>query len=188
MPVKIIDTWPKKRKNQEMRKVSSFSHFLEKCMRRWCVLSVLFSLTFFAMDASAAVYKGGLGLRLEGGRDGNSGVSYKQFVRQNMAFEGLFLSDFDDGFEISALGMTQNGFPGAPSELMWYGGGGAHIGFWGDRNPFVAGIDGILGVEYAFRQIPLSLSLDWHPVFNLISKEDDRFFPMKFGLTVRYIF
>jgi hypothetical protein len=157
-------------------------------MRRVFVRTVVFLSFFFIAFDSYAAYKGGLGLRLEGGKDGNSGVSYKQFVRQNTALEGLFLSDFDDGFEISALGMTQNGFPGAPSELMWYGGGGAHIGFWGDRNPFVAGIDGILGIEYAFRQIPLSLSLDWHPVFNIISEKDDRFFPMKFGLTVRYIF
>lgn len=156
--------------------------------RFFCFSSLLCLFIFLSFDLFANQYKAGLGLRLEAGKDGNEGVAYKQFLHGNFAAEGLLLSDFNEGVEGTLLAEVQNGFPGAPKELMWYAGGGAHIGFWGDDDSFVTGLDGIIGVEYAFKEIPLALSLDWHPVFNVYTEKNDRFWPMKFGITARYIF
>jgi hypothetical protein len=148
----------------------------------------LLCLLFLTSELFAGQYHAGLGLRLEAGKDGNEGVTYKQFMHENVALEGFLLSDFNEGIEGTGLAMFQKGFPGAPKELMWYAGGGGHIGFWGDDDPFVAGVDGILGVEYAFKEIPLALSLDWHPAFNFVTEKNDYFLPMKFGVVARYIF
>lgn len=60
--------------------------------------------------------------------------------------------------------------------LMLYGFGG-HLGFWDggharwaddDRSYTVLGIDGILGLEYSFVEVPICISLDWKPALNLI--------------------
>jgi hypothetical protein len=160
-------------------------------------LFLLFIFMSIGADA-ASTYKAGLGLRIEGGRDGNEGVTYKHFITTNTALEGLFMSDWDNGIEISALYLYQAKFPGAPNELMWYAGAGAHVGFWGmhDRNDknheddddTVIGPDGLIGIEYAFSQIPLAVSFDWHPVYNIVTKNDEHFWPMKFGIVLRYTF
>jgi hypothetical protein len=61
--------------------------------------------------------------------------------------------------------------------LNWYYGGGAHIGFYNGSHTYwgtygtsytVAGIDGILGIEYSFDEIPINIGIDWKPALNLI--------------------
>ncbi len=63
--------------------------------------------------------------------------------------------------------------------MKWYFGFGAHVGFWnGDYTKHywgeagetytVIGVDGILGLEYSFIEVPINLGLDWKPAFNFI--------------------
>ena len=157
-------------------------------MRAVIAISASVFFAFSAAAYAAADYTAGLGLRLEAGADGNAGISYKQFLSARNAVEGLLLTDLNDGVEVSGLYMFQSRFPGSARDLRWYAGGGAHIGTWGKHDEFVLGPDGILGVEYSFSDIPLSISIDWHPVFNIITEKNDRFWPAKFGLTMRYTF
>jgi hypothetical protein len=73
-------------------------------------------------------------------------------------------------------------------------GAGAHIGFWNGRyNPWwdekveshaVFGIDGQIGLEYTFNEIPLNLSVDWKPAINLVGSSN--FWGDEFGLSIRY--
>src|SRR5450759_676759 len=64
------------------------------------------------------------------------------------------------------------------AHLNWYYGGGAHIGFyngnyvyWGNNGTTytIIGIDGILGIEYTFSEIPINIGIDWKPALNLLS-------------------
>ncbi|MBP7902187.1 MAG: hypothetical protein KA015_05170 [Spirochaetes bacterium] len=152
-------------------------------MKKYFVILFLFiSNICFASD-----YKAALGVRLEAGKHGNHGLSYKYFFAKPSAVELMALSDLDYGIEFHAFYIFQNNLPGASSEFQWYAGAGGHLGIWEKDTP-VAGPDGLIGLEYRFKQIPLALSLDWHPLFNIITKKDDRFFPLKFGLTARYCF
>lgn len=154
-------------------------------MKKIIVLFViLLSFKSFSQD-----YKTGIGLR--GGF--SSGITIKHFISGNAALEGILATRWR-GFHIVGLYEVHNSLP-TPG-LNWYFGGGAHMGVWqgynghpwfkDSRSYSVFGVDGILGMEYNFSQIPLNLSLDWKPAFNLIGWQglwmDD------FALSVRYIF
>lgn len=69
------------------------------------------------------------------------------------------------------------------SPLNWYVGVGpsALIG-----DPFLLGVAGELGLEYAIEGAPITIGADWRPVFTLI--EDTDFYAGGFGLNVRYRF
>ena len=139
--------------------------------------------------AGAQDYKTGIGLR--GGL--YYGLTVKHFISEKAALEGL-LSTRWSGFEITGLYEVHNRAFDV-DRLNWYFGGGAHIGVyngnhtnWGTvgTNYTNIGIDGILGLEYNFNEIPLNLSLDWKPSFNLAGYSG--FWGDGGALSIRYIF
>jgi hypothetical protein len=100
-------------------------------------------------------------------------LSLKHFVAPAIALEGaLYFWSF--GFRLTGLAAYHGPIKGAPG-LRWYAGGGAHIGKWNTAweslNPNYTstsyGIDGVLGLDYKFKDLPLNLSLDWQPSYNL---------------------
>jgi hypothetical protein len=50
----------------------------------------------------------------------------------------------------------------------------------------VIGVDGQIGLEYVFEEIPLNLSIDWKPAFNIIGITN--FWAGDAALSVRYTF
>jgi hypothetical protein len=79
--------------------------------------------------------------------------------------------------------------------LKWYAGPGAHLGFWSDswkkENPeadagISIGIDGVVGLDYKFKDVPINLSLDWQPSFSFVGYN---YFEGGWGgLGIRYTF
>jgi hypothetical protein len=67
--------------------------------------------------------------------------------------------------------------------LRWMFGLGGYVGFEDDTN---LGVQGLLGLDYKFMNIPLNLSVDWKPEMNLIS--EFTFQPAAVGLSVRFTF
>ena len=146
---------------------------------------------FITALASAQDYDTGVGLRL----GFSNGLTVKHFFSQRSAVEGL-LSTRCHGFALTGLyEVHDNAFD--VDRLNWYFGGGGHIGFWngdytssrwGDEgtNYTVVGIDGILGIEYNFLEIPINISLDWKPAFNLTGYSG--FWGDGGALSIRYIF
>jgi opacity protein-like surface antigen len=138
----------------------------------------------FAQD-----YTTGIGVR--GGYF--NGVTIKHFVSEKAAFEGILSSRWH-GFQVTGLYEIHNqAFQ--TNRLNWYYGFGAHVGFWDgnrtnwgerDTNYTVVGIDGILGLEYNFTEVPINLSLDWKPSFNLAGYTG--FWGDGGALSIRYIF
>ena len=79
--------------------------------------------------------------------------------------------------------------------MNWYYGLGAHIGFWDGNytnwgtpgeNYAVIGVDGIIGLEYNFSEIPFNIGLDWKPAINIIGFTG--FWADGGALSIRYIF
>jgi len=143
-------------------------------------------------NAMAQDYNTAVGLRA-----GNSGgVTIKHFLSDDVAFEGLIHSRWR-GLMITGLLEVHRDIREARG-LRWYYGAGAHVGFfnaadgrnrgWGNPNEAYTtiGIDGILGLEYTFVEIPLNLSFDWKPAFDVIGYQ--RFWGDGFALSVRYTF
>jgi len=152
-------------------------------------LLILVSLFCLATLSQAQDYNTGIGLR--GGPE--SGLSIKHFISGNTAIEGLFASRWD-GLNITGLYEIHAQAFNEPG-LNWYYGFGGHIGFWDgnhshwdhdDSNHTVFGVDGILGLEYNFREIPINLSLDWKPALNIFGDPD--FWGDNGALSIRYVF
>lgn len=134
-------------------------------------------------------YRTGIGLR--GGFA--NGLTIKHFLGNTTAFEGIVASRWK-GLELTGLFEFHNqAFQS--DRLHWYIGFGGHVGFWdGDNTRWgldgtsytVAGIDGILGLEYNFREIPFNIGVDWKPAYNFVGYTG--FWADGGALSIRYIF
>jgi len=151
------------------------------------ILTIILFISILTL-ASAQDYKTGIGFRA----GLSQGLTVKHFVNGKAAFEGL-LSTRWSGLEITGLYEIHNQAFDV-SNLNWYYGFGAHIGFWDgnrdwgvlNRSYTVVGIDGILGIEYNFNEVPFNIGLDWKPSVNLSGYYGFR--PDGGALSIRYIF
>lgn len=132
--------------------------------------------------ANSSTYKTALGVKVWDG----GGISFKHFLQEKNAVEliGYF---WNRGTRITGLYEIHGDINGA-NGLRWYIGPGAHIGLYntkyGDGAFF--GVDGVLGLDYKFKSVPLNLSLDWQPSFEF---GDNRGFVGSWGgLGIRYTF
>lgn len=139
--------------------------------------------------SNAQDYNTGIGLR--GGL--SNGLTVKHFLGEKAAIEGIITSRWQ-GFNITGLYEIHDQAFGT-ERLNWYYGIGGHIGFWNGNNVkwvddnkdyTVVGIDGILGLEYNFNEIPINLSVDWKPAFNIIGYSG--FWGDGGAISIRYIF
>jgi hypothetical protein len=147
---------------------------------------IVFLLFSTNLISRAQDYQNAVGLRL----GLSNGITLKHFVTTNDAAE-LILSTRWGGFNLT--GLFERHKPAFETDgLYYYFGGGAHIGnfnnswFNDNANHTVIGIDGILGLEYIFKDIPLNASIDWKPGFNLIGYTG--FWGDELALSVRYVF
>ncbi len=151
-------------------------------------LTLLLAVCLFFVG-NAQDYNTGIGLR--GGF--SNGLTVKHFISEKAALEGILASRWS-GFQITGLYEIHNrAFD--TDRLNWYFGFGAHVGFWnGKRVPWsenndqytVIGVDGILGLEYNFREVPINLSLDWKPELNFYGHSG--FWADGGAFSIRYIF
>lgn len=153
------------------------------------LLITLILLLFFITENKAQDYNTGIGLR--GGWA--SGLTVKHFLHGNRAVEGIFDSRWH-GFSITGLYEVHHQAFNT-DRLNWYYGVGGHIGFWNgryyrdyhnDTDYTVIGVDGILGLEYNFKEIPFNIGVDWKPAFNI--SDDSGFWGDGGAFSIRYIF
>jgi hypothetical protein len=155
-------------------------------MKKLVLLVAVCLIVVCSVDAQSMgrTYKTALGIKVWDG----AGISFKTFVAPNNAVEviGYF---YKSGTRLTGLYEIHGNVSGAPG-LKWYIGPGAHLGFYdykgyeGDRA--VAGIDGVLGLDYKVNKAPINFSLDWQPSFEFA---DGRGFAGSWGgLGIRYTF
>ncbi|MDX2248481.1 MAG: hypothetical protein SF052_16980 [Bacteroidia bacterium] len=134
-------------------------------------------------------YKTGVGLRLWSDAE----ISIKHFVSGAVAVEGII------ELRRKAVGTTllfeKHATAFDVPELQWYYGLGGHIGFWQEANDnrpvfsedseMVAGVSGIVGLEYTIKEIPFSISVDYKPLVHLIGYDG---LINTGALTIRYVF
>jgi len=154
------------------------------------ILTITVALSVIIL-ANAQDYSTGIGLR--GGFF--NGITVKHFIGDNTALEGI-LSTRWSGFEITGLYEIHNQAFDV-DRLNWYYGFGAHVGLydgdktyssWGNEGETytVIGVDGIIGMEYNFTEVPINISIDWKPTLNLIGFTG--FWADGIALSIRYIF
>lgn len=160
-----------------------------------------------ASSGSGAGYTTGIGLRA----GGPSGVTIKHFFKGPVAVEGIIGTNLNRrGINLTVL-LEKHGPAFQSRGLQWYYGLGGHINsyngpdyydwyydkkgrpryyygradyyndrFWG------LGIDGIIGLEYLFPDLPFTLGLDAKPFAELARR--DAFFGLEGALSLRYAF
>lgn len=171
----------------ELKSLMSKHYIIILKMKKLLIIAMMaigFSSLGIAQD-----YNTGVGLRA----GFTSGLTVKHFLGSKSAIEGIFGTRWH-GVELTGLYEIHNrAFD--TDRFTWFFGFGAHIGFWDgdhtywgdhDTNYTVVGLDGILGLEYSFVEVPINLSLDWKPSFNVVGNTD--FWADGGALSIRYIF
>ncbi len=151
-------------------------------------VSLLILLALISFSSNAQDYNTAIGVRLGYG----TGITAKHFIASNRAVEGIIDSRWQ-GVRVTGLYEVHKKFPNAEG-LGWYYGVGAHIGFWNTRNrrnefnnaSAVVGIDGIIALDYTFKELPINLSLDWKPGFNIIGYSG--YWGREIAVGIRYAF
>lgn len=127
---------------------------------------------------------------------GTSGLTIKHFTQQNKAIEGI-VGFYPNAFSATVLVQKyQNAF--AEPGLNWYYGIGGHIATQSDvvRNEglyrretseFGVGIDGIFGIEYKIQEVPIAISFDLKPFFE-VATDGDAFIALDPGLGIKATF
>ncbi len=147
------------------------------------ILSVFLVTAFIAASAQNSTaegpdYKTAIGAKLWTG----GGISVKTFIKDNNALE--FIGYFDRyGTRITGL-YEIHGNLSSEGALKWYVGPGAHVGLY--KGITAVGIDGVVGVDYKFTNMPLNLALDWQPSFELGSGTRNGFNGNWGGFAIRF--
>lgn len=129
---------------------------------------------------------------------GTSGITIKHFTGSNKAWEGiigLWPNTFSATFLVERY-VNAFGEPG----LNWYYGLGGHVATWSGtvyydgvrgyrRNDGEVGlgVDGIFGLEYKIREVPIAISLDVKP-FVEVTTTGNVYLAMDPGLGIKLTF
>lgn len=149
-------------------------------------------------------YKRGIGLRLGAGYYDLAAVSFKTFITKpgaielNLGFrpETYYYVNSYNQFNLSFSAAYQHHFPiGSVEGLKWFVGGGltAYNTFSSnkDYSGFGLGVFPTGGADYKFSNIPLNVSADFRPTFNVVKPDyyyRSTFTANNLGVSARYTF
>lgn len=162
----------------------------------------LVPLLFIGLNLQAQYYKNSVGIRT----GYTSAVTYKHFFENEQSIEVL-ASGRNNGFQATTLYQFNKPMPiGFNDRFYAYYGIGASAGyerfstrltdvnsptppFTFDRQTyFTMGINTILGVEYRWLSIPMTIGLDIKPLFQFIGMQYTETHFWDVGLSAKYVF
>lgn len=150
-------------------------------------------IAVMAIGTSTTFAQRAIGLRFGGGSLLGAEISYQQDMGGNRLEGDLGFSFGNNSSYISAVGIYQWKW-NIVSGLNWYVGPGAALGIYmsdiADRSGFSLGIGGQIGLEYNFSTlgVPLLLSIDARPMWNVIRPSYYKGIGWGTCLSLRYLF
>ena len=164
-------------------------------MKRLILLSIIILSCSFAFSQE---FKQAVGIRI--GYTG--GIEYRVYSDELNSYRFL-IGSRERGLIVHAMKEWHryNLFT-FTDQLTFVYGAGVHTGYerWDQQyynynssyyvthTAFIAGLDGLAGLEYMFREVPISLGLEVKPYFDLFGREMFDFQLFDFALTVKYNF
>ncbi len=130
------------------------------------------------------------------------GIEFRIYTDELNSYKFL-LGSRQNGAVIHALKeFHKPGLFSFTDHLNFVYGGGLHVGYerWNQRfsrynsvyyvtnTDFIAGIDGLAGLEYMFPEVPISLGIEVKPYFDLFGREIFDLELFDFAFTVKYHF
>jgi hypothetical protein len=132
----------------------------------------------------------------------NPGIEYRHYTSEMHSLKAL-LSVRDRGVQLHALTefYQYDLFPFS-YQLVFFYGAGVHFGFqsWDEtivelnkiypktKSSIVAGLDGLIGVEYLFYEAPVKVGLEAKPFFDVFGRHGFDVRLLDFAFTVKYLF
>lgn len=145
------------------------------------IVSCIFLVNIVAAQnktVSSNEYKTAIGLKFWDG----AGLNLKTFLTDKTALE--FIGFFNStGTRITGL-YEIHGNLSTEGNLKWYIGFGGHASLY--KYATGGGLDGVLGVDYKFSNMPLNLALDWQPSVEIGVGPLNGFVGSYGGLAIRY--
>ncbi len=127
---------------------------------------------------SSTTYKTGVGLKLWDG----VGINLKTFFAENNAAD-ITAFFHNGGTRLSAL-YEYHGDLSSDQNFKWYAGFGASFDLLKTPKETIVGINGVLGLDYKIKTMPLDVSIDWQPGFQFTN--NGQYVGKWFILAVRY--
>ena len=172
------------------------------------ITALLIAVSFIssAQRGGRRIYNWALGMRYEiqGGVSTGAtvpaslyGPTFKYLLDPQKNLEIMVLSDYSNGTDFYSMFHFFNPFPDVPQNFRYYFGLGGHVGKWRFKSvsplyttKIIPGIDGQLGFELIWRKVPFALSVDWHPMYNLVTytSTDPKLQLLKVGVTLKYAY
>lgn len=129
-------------------------------------------------------------------------VTFQTPVNSNRLELDLGMYGGGHGFNLSGIYQWVKPISAFPEGFNWYYGVGAEVGIWSwdsynyttnkteNESNLALGIDGQIGIEYNFADLPLQISVDWKPSIGFVSGYDnyDNFRYSGFAGAIRYRF
>ena len=143
-------------------------------MKKYLIILILFLLFAGKMAAQEIGVRVGNVTAGSVAVDGVIGTSKFSRIHADLSFGNGMGFDFLWDFIYRPLGQEA---------FNWYLGAGPYMQV---DDPFWFGAAGEVGLEYQFREVPLSLGIDWRPKLSIVEKTDLHF--EGFGVNVRYVF
>ncbi len=160
----------------------------------------LFFLSVFLLATGLNAQDGQRSIGIRGGI--SSGLEYRVFTSSQSSYKAL-LSTRNRGVQL--IGLKEFHEPGIldfDDQLSLVYGFGLHVGYenweahrvrngysyWETRTAPVAGLDGLIGLEYNFIEAPLTLGFECKPFFDVFGRRVFRVQPFDFAFTLKYNF
>jgi len=140
-------------------------------------LILIASTILFIASLHAQPYNNAVGIRA----GYSSGLNFRHLNDDHQVWEGQFLFN-PVGFQFSALFEYQF-TPHDKKRVYYYTGAGLFGGNWEEED--CAGIAVSFGAEYVFREVPLTIGLEWKPMVKLYNGFD--YVIPDVGMTVRFV-
>lgn len=138
---------------------------------------LILAVVLLSSALSAQAYKNGVGIRA----GFSSGLNFRHLSDRLLVYEGQALFN-RIGFQFTALAATQF-TPYDKKRVYYYAGAGPFYGNWDGETAVGAAL--ALGAEYVFRQVPLTMGVEWKPMLKLNSSIE--YIIPDFGVTVRLV-
>ena len=171
-------------------------------MKQLVLLFSLCSIVVIQANAqhrgSSADYSNAIGVR--GNVLGIVGATYQHLFTEHHAFEGIIYTNTNRRSNVTMTALYEYHFEIGAPHFQLYAGGGVHLGiydrwdydrdkYWDHGNGQYAspGMDGIIGVEYKFANLPLVVSADLKPYVNFVGGTEHMAEEMG-GVSARFTF
>ncbi|MFV0269645.1 MAG: hypothetical protein ACK5HT_21200 [Draconibacterium sp.] len=159
---------------------------------------LLLLLALFPLFAFAQTFNQAVGIRA----GLTSGFEYRVYANDANSYKFL-LGTRDEGVQLHAMKeFHQFDLFRHTDQLIFFYGAGFHVGYeqwqkrytgynaewYKTRTAFLAGLDGLVGLEYIFYEVPISMGLEAKPYFDLFGSQMFNIELFDIGFTVKYHF